>query len=146
MLKKTTTGLQHIGIQAWDLDNSVKFYEALGFERIHRKKTNHNEITVEATFVKIHDLVIELYVLKDQLIEEVNSRSDGHINHFAINVLDIEELFVSFKETDFEMIDDNIQRIDFFDHGVEFFRILGPNKEVIEFNQIMQNASETNQI
>ncbi len=137
MIKDLTTGLQHLGIPAWNLNTSIEFYEKLGFKVIHRKQTYHNDTPVEAAFVQLHEFVIELYELQGEDLAEVKCRQNGHVDHFAINAIDVEKLFEVFQATNFELIDHELQHIDFFDKGVKFFRIMGPSKEVIEFNQIL---------
>ena len=137
MLKNITTGIQHLGIPAWDLDQSVAFYEKLGFELLHRKKTHHNETPVEAAFLKLHNLMIELYQLEGELLEEVKSRKNGHLDHFAINTTDVVALHKMMKAEGYNLLDVDLQTIDFFEKGVKFFRILGPSNEVVEFNQVL---------
>ncbi len=140
MIEETITGLQHLGIPAWSLDASIEFYERLGFKVIHRKKTYHNDTPVEAAFVQINDFIIELYELVGTDLAAIKARADGHVDHFALNTTNVRKLFEQIKNMDFELLDSEIQTIDFFDKGVEFFRILGPSKEIIEFNQIIKSV------
>lgn len=137
MIKELTTGLQHIGIPALNLDASIQFYESIGFELVHRKDIIHNETPVKAAFVSLHALVIELYELRGEDLREIEGRNDGYIDHFAINTTDVMTLHQFFMSNNYEVLDSEIQFIDFFDQGVKFFRIKGPNREVIEFNQKM---------
>ena len=55
----------------------------------------------------------------------------------ALDVTDIEKTFELVKTLGCEMLDSSIQYLPFWDHGVRFFTILGPNKEKVEFSQMM---------
>lgn len=57
----------------------------------------------------------------------------GAIDHIALNVTDIDAVFSKIKELGYEMLDDNIRFLPFWEYGVRFFTIIGPNKEKIEF-------------
>lgn len=137
MIKNHTTGLQHLGIPTRDLDESVRFYEALDFDCMYRKKIKQKGESVEVAFVKLHDLIIELYQSEDEDLETVKNHKDGDINHFAINVKDVSDLFEKMQQSEFHIMDDQLQYMALFDKGVSFFRIRGFNHEVIEFNQIL---------
>lgn len=119
-----TTGLQHIGIPTNCLDASINFYLQLGFEISFRRDN--------VVFMKLHKLLMELYES-----EEI-SRKAGAINHIALNVKDIEAVFRHIKSIGITMLDDKINRLPFFEKGVKFFSVEGPNGERIEFNQIVQ--------
>lgn len=61
----------------------------------------------------------------------------GALDHIALNVTDIEKVFRMVKEQGFTMLDTEIQFLPFWERGVKFFTILGPNKEKIEFSQYL---------
>ncbi|AOT69589.1 VOC family protein [Geosporobacter ferrireducens] len=117
-----TTGLQHIGIPTNCLDTSIKFYMDLGFEPFFKTDT--------VIFMKLHSLLIELYESK-----EVSGKA-GAIDHISLNVKDIESVLEYIKSLKFKILDEEIQALPFFEKGVRFFTIEGPNAEKIEFNQI----------
>ena len=50
---------------------------------------------------------------------------------------DIEEVFRMAKENEFCMLDEEIQFLPFWENGVKFFTLMGPNKEKIEFSQYL---------
>jgi catechol 2,3-dioxygenase-like lactoylglutathione lyase family enzyme len=129
MIKDYTTGLQHIGIPTNSMDKTIEFYKSLGFEIIC--STVIEEGTVKAAFLKLNNIIIEAY-------ENKNARMvAGAIDHIAINVVDINTVFKYMKNQNYELLDDEIQELPFFDNGVLFFTIVGPNAEKIEFNQIL---------
>lgn len=54
----------------------------------------------------------------------------GAIDHIAIDVKNIEELFNVVKKAEaFKMQDQQVNGLLFWEHGVKFFTIEGPNKE-----------------
>ena len=58
----------------------------------------------------------------------------GAIDHIAIDVKNIDDLFLAVKEAGiFKMLDQQVNGLPFWENGVKFFTIEGPNKEKIEF-------------
>ena len=56
-IKEFTTGVQHIGIPTNDINKTIEFYRALGFETALRTVNG----TEEVAFLKLHNLMIETY-------------------------------------------------------------------------------------
>lgn len=129
MLKDNITGLQHIGIPTNVIEDTIKFYKSLDFEIISQTFTEEGNVNV--VFLKLHDIVIEAY--ESNFISE----KTGAIDHIALNVKDIKSIFEYMKLNKYKVVDDEIQFLPFFDKGVKFFTIEGPNREKIEFNQKM---------
>jgi hypothetical protein len=64
--------------------------------------------------------------------------SNGAINHFALDSVDIEQSFKEACALGLDLVEGSIQHIDtFWDNGIRYFNVLGPNHETIEFCQIM---------
>ena len=61
--------------------------------------------------------------------------ADGAYQHVALDVRDIEEMYKKICENGYEVITDGIEQLPFWDNGVKFFMIKGPNEERIEFCQ-----------
>ena len=57
----------------------------------------------------------------------------GAINHIAIDVKNIDKVFSLVKSLDMEMTDNNVNSLPFWENGVKFFTIIGPNRERVEF-------------
>lgn len=51
--------------------------------------------------------------------------------------LDIEAAFSEAKKNDFTLLDNEVNELPFWDNGVRFFTILGPNNEKVEFSQYL---------
>ena len=120
-IKDFTTGVQHIGIPTNDINKTIEFYHALGFETALRTVNG----TEEVAFLQLHNLIIETHQAKMEY---------GAIDHIAIDVKNIENLFLVVKEAGtFKMLDQQVNGLPFWENGVKFFTIEGPNKEKIEF-------------
>lgn len=117
------TGIQHIGIPTNDIQSTKDFYHSLGF--ITELETENNGEKV--AFLRLKDLVIETYQNGMAVMQS------GAINHVAIDVKNIDEVFSLVKSLDVEMADKNVNSLPFWENGVRFFTITGPNKERIEF-------------
>jgi predicted enzyme related to lactoylglutathione lyase len=121
------TGIQHIGIPTNDIDKTILFYQKLGFE-MKFSTVNNNE---KVAFLKLGDVVIETYENKQAVMKE------GAINHIALNVTDVMQLYKMAKESNYKLVNDEVEFLPFWENGVKFFKILGPNKEQIEFSQYL---------
>ena len=128
-MKEIATGLQHIGVPTGDMDATIHFYHALGFETIF--ETVNAEAGGRVNFFKLGDLVIETYEVTDP------AKAPGAVDHIAINVKDIEEAFRFVNEAGLNNTYDIIHSLPFFENGVKFFTIEGANKEKVEFNQFL---------
>ena len=118
-------GLQHIGIPTLSMEKSIDFYQKIGFSILWNTQLEASNEKV--VFIKLGNLVIELYESKEATMKT------GSIDHIALNVIEIDRLFNYIKEQNLTILDDSVQSLPFWDKGVKFFTILGPNSEKIEF-------------
>ena len=119
------TGLQHIGVPTNDIDKTIAFYTALGFEVAHRADNGAEPVA----FLRLGDLMIETYQ---------NGRAAGTagaVDHIALNVTDVERARNIADGLGLEVIEEG--RLPFWENGVKYFTILGPNGEKLEFNQYL---------
>ena len=128
-LKNYSTGIQHIGIPTNDIEKTIAFYKELGFETA--LQTINKEADEKVAFLKLKTLVIETYENKAAKFES------GAIDHVAINVNNIEELYQYISEKKLNTTNDTIHFLPFWENGVRFFTIEGPNMEKIEFSQYL---------
>lgn len=122
-IKDFTTGVQHIGIPTNDINKTIEFYHALGFATALRTVNG----TEEVAFLQLHNLIIETYQ------NHQAAMAYGAIDHIAIDVKNIGELLDVVKAGNFKMLDTQVNGLPFWENGVKFFTIEGPNKEKIEF-------------
>lgn len=128
-LKNYSTGIQHIGIPTNDIEKTIAFYKELGFETA--LQTINKEADEKVAFLKLKTLVIETYENKAAKLES------GAIDHVAVNVNDIEEVYQYISEKKLNTTNDTIHFLPFWENGVKFFTIEGPNMEKIEFSQYL---------
>lgn len=130
--------LQHIGIPVRNLEHTTRYYDLLGFEEVMRKPFDHAEGQGTCVMMQKGDIMMEFYQLPQSTIErEVITRKDGQIDHIAFDVQDIAIAFDTLKSGGFAPLQDAPVHLDFWDRGVKFFHIVGPDGERLEFNQIM---------
>ena len=105
-IKDFTTGVQHIGIPTNDINKTIEFYHALGFETALRTVNG----TEEVAFLQLHNLIIETYQNHQAKMEY------GAIDHIAIDVKNIEDLFLVVKEAGtFKMLDQQVNGLPFWE-------------------------------
>ena len=120
-----STGLQHVGIPTNDIAKTIAFYETLGFRVVHRKDNRGEDVA----FLKMGDLVLETYE---------NHKAvgiSGAIDHIALNVTDVEEAHRIAGDLGMDVIEEG--QLPFWENGVRYFTVLGPNGEKVEFNQYL---------
>ena len=119
------TGMQHIGLPTNDFAKTLEFYGALGFEVAYQTMLNGEPVG----FLKLGDLVIETYE---------NGKAVGRagaVDHIAINVTDVAEARRIADGMGLEVIEKG--KLPFWQNGVQYFTVLGPNQEKLEFNQYL---------
>lgn len=124
-IRTKITGIQHVGVPTDDIQKSILFYKGLGFGIVWQ--TINEQDGTSVVFLQLGNLIMEVYENKQA------SMKSGAIDHIALNVTDIGAVFSKIKELGYEMLDDNIRYLPFWEYGVRFFTIIGPNKEKIEF-------------
>ena len=129
-LKTYATGIQHIGIPTNDIEKTIAFYQKLGFEIAFQ--TINEEAKEKVAFLKLGTLVVETYENKGAKMK------NGAIDHVAINVKDIEEVYRYIEENQMNTTNDIIHYLPFWEKGVRFFTIEGVNKEKVEFSQYVR--------
>ncbi|MCI7288453.1 MAG: VOC family protein [Blautia sp.] len=128
-LREQLNGVQHIGIPTNDIENTIEFYQKLGFEIAFQ--TVNEEANEKVVFLKLHTLVIETYENKAAVMQS------GAINHIAIDVKDIEKVYAMINQAGLNSTQDTVHFLPFWENGVKFFTIEGPNKEKVEFSQYL---------
>ena len=130
MINTFTSGVQHIGIPTNDMNATIDFYQRLGFKIAF--ETIIKEENCRVCFLKLDNLCIEAYENHQAVMKP------GAIDHIAIDTTDIAAAFEFAKKGGFKLLDTEIQSIpSFWAKGVKFFKIEGPNRENIEFCQIL---------
>ena len=128
-LKEQLNGVQHIGIPTNDIEKTIEFYQKLGFEIAFQ--TVNEEANEKVAFLKLHTLFIETYENKAAAMQA------GAVDHIAIDVKDIEKVYSMIDRAGLNSTQDTIHFLPFWEKGVKFFTIEGPNKEKVEFSQYL---------
>ncbi|WP_291527235.1 VOC family protein [Bifidobacterium sp. UBA744] len=124
------TGVQHVGIPSKDLNVTLDYYKKLGFKQFG--PFPFDEGRKQCAFLRFGNLTIETWT------GDPAPMQNGAINHVALNTPDIEKTFEDAKAMGLELVEGSIQSIPtFWDNGIKYFNVLGPNHETIEFCQIL---------
>lgn len=122
-------GLQHVGLPTNDLKATIAFYESLGFETVYQVR---NEAAGEdVAFLRLKNLTIEAYENGQAAMQS------GAIDHIAIDVDDVEASYRLAQEQGCQIVSNGVEFLPFWQNGVKFFILLGPNQERVEFNQYL---------
>lgn len=137
MLKQYLDGtLQHIGLPTDDMEKTVAFYQSIGFEILHERLDNGKPLK----FLGLGNVVMETYMAKNGA-----ANKPGAIHHLAFNCTDIVGCVKMLQDQHYQIIE-GPNYLPFWDHGVEYVSILGPNAEVLEFNQRFASEEEKNTV
>jgi hypothetical protein len=98
-----------------------------GFLIIQAPLHDHKRVA----FLKLGDVVIEAYE------SDETAAHTGAIDHFALNVSDIQAVHSLVRSLGYQELENGIQTLPFFSHGVSYFTIQGPNAEKVEFAQYL---------
>jgi len=131
------TGLQHVGIPVTNLRASESFYQGLGFTNVMAAPFEFNGDLGTCIMMKRDTIMMELYQFPDKELAGIKSRGDGHVDHIAFDVPDIDAAFATLKNAGYTMVESTPTFLKFWDNGVRFFNILGPDGERLEFNQVL---------
>ena len=128
-LREQLYGIQHVGIPTNHIEMTIAYYEKLGFEIAFR--TVNEAADEKVAFLKLGTLVIETYENKAAALKP------GAIDHVAIDVKNIEKVHEMITGAGLNTTQDEVHFLPFWENGVRFFTIEGPNKEKVEFSQYL---------
>lgn len=126
-IKNLVLGLQHIGIPTNSIKETIDFFTSLDFTIIYETDNKGEHVA----FLKLGDVVIETYENHQAAMKP------GAIDHVALNVSDIDATYDKVRQLGYEALEKGIMSLPFFDHGVKYFTISGPNLEKVEFSQYL---------
>lgn len=135
LLAGNLTGPQHLGIPVTDIARSRAFYERLGFKQILGAELPEGTDSIKVAMMDLNGFVIEVYQMTPKELPGVRARKDGHIDHIALNVLDIGKAFVELKAAGLAIVEKEPVYLPFWEKGVRFFNVLGPDGERVEFTE-----------
>ncbi len=139
LLQGNLKGLQHLGLPVTDLERSKAFYSQLGFVEAMRTDLLRDTGNIHVAMMEHEGFTIELYQLPEQERQAIAKRTDGHIDHIALDVMDIEQAYAEICAAGLEVLEDDAPvYLPFWSQGVRYFTVRGPDGEKVEFNQILK--------
>jgi lactoylglutathione lyase len=136
-MKLKLNHIQHAGIPVTDIKVSEAFYERLGFKNVMATTFQYNGYTGNVAMMKLNEMIIELYQMPENELQEIRQRKNGHIDHIAFDVDDIDKTFSELKNNGFNILEEAPVFLSFWKNGCKYFNITGPDGERLEFNQIL---------
>jgi catechol 2,3-dioxygenase-like lactoylglutathione lyase family enzyme len=130
--------LHHAGIPVTDIAVSEAFYTLLGFKNIMQSNFMMEGETGTCIMMENNTAIIELYQLPGKKLDEIRKRKDGHIDHIAFDVDDIDTTFALLKAASFNVLEEAPVYLSFWKKGCRYFNITGPDGERLEFNQVIK--------
>ena len=130
--------IQHMGIPVTDIKVSEAFYERLGFKNVMATTFIYNGGTGNVVMMQQHEMTIELYQMPEAELKEIRERKNGHIDHIAFDVDEIDGTFATLKENGFTILEEKPVFLSFWKKGCKYFNITGPDGERLEFNEIIK--------
>jgi len=131
------TDIQHVGIPVTSIETSEKFYSNLGFENVMRANFKHDDEEGICIMMKQGNIAIELYQMPQKELPAIAARKDGHVDHVAFDVVDIDKTFAVIKDAGYNILEPAPVFLQFWENGCKYFNIAGPDGERLEFNQIL---------
>lgn len=134
MVADNVKGYQHMGIPADNIEETRKFYTSLGFDVKYETVNNGKPVV----FFELGDILIETYEK-----EEGVTHRTGAVDHIALNATDIVKCHEELKKGGFTIAEGPCH-LPFWDHGVVYIVVNGPNDERVEFIQQFKSEEEKN--
>jgi lactoylglutathione lyase len=97
----------------------------------------HPEGTGHVAMLQLAEITLELYEFPASALDEIRSRPNGHIDHIAFDVADIDAAFATLTAAGLTPLEPAPVLLPFWANGCRYFNILGPDGERLEFNQIL---------
>jgi catechol 2,3-dioxygenase-like lactoylglutathione lyase family enzyme len=141
LLSGNLQGVQHLGVFVPDIEKAIAFYsDKLKFSVEDNLHISADAGDIKIAFVERDGMVIELVQLVGEALEEVKSRGNGHIDHFALDVLDIQDAIQTHLERGIALHPSTAggpKSFPLFAKGVNYVFFSGPFTEKIEFIQAL---------
>ncbi len=126
LCKSHIKGIQHIGIPTQKYQETLEFYQTLGFEIVNQEEYQGKNVS----FLRIGNVMLEVYE------SETTAEVTGSIDHIALSVEKVDRLF-SWMQGTFKLLSKEVEELPYWQNGIRFFKVEGPNHEVIELCEIL---------
>lgn len=125
MAEEALSALDHIGIRSPDVEQSAAFYESLGFHRAAAFSLPEDGSKV--VFMQQADTMLEIY--------QGDPTQAATIDHIAMKVPNVDRLYAELSASGFTIEEKEVMQLPFWQSGIRYFNVVGPNAERIEFCQ-----------
>jgi catechol 2,3-dioxygenase-like lactoylglutathione lyase family enzyme len=139
-MQEYVNGFQHLGLPVTDLTRSRVFYMRLGFQPVMEKRIAVKGGTVQVLMMDLNGFILELYRLAGDELSEIAERNDGHIDHLALDVRDIDAAFEAVRAAGLAPLEDAPGFLPFWENGIKFFNVRGPDGEKVEFCERLKES------
>ena len=126
LYKRHIKGIQHIGIPTDKYSETLDFYKSLGFEDINQEEVQGKKVA----FLRIHNVMLEVYECENP------EKRTGSIEHLALSVEKVDKLYQEML-SEYKVLSPEVESLPYWKNGIRFFKVEGPNREVIEFCEIL---------
>ena len=126
LYKRHIKGIQHIGIPTDKYSETLDFYKSLGFEDINQEDVQGKK----TAFLLIHNVMLEVYECENP------EKRTGSIEHLALSVEKVDRLYQEML-SEYKVLSPEVESLPYWKNGIRFFKVEGPNREVIEFCEIL---------
>ena len=135
----TINRLQHVGIPVTDVVKSEAFYNRFGFNKVMQSAFTSEGETGTCVMMRLNEVIIELYQMPVKQLQEIKNRKNGHVDHIAFDVDDADAVFKTLSaDGSFTILEEQPVFLPFWKNGCKYFNILGPDGEILEFNEIIK--------
>jgi len=135
MLEGNVQGLQHLGLPVTDIDRSKVFYNQIGFRVILETELASDNGAIQVVFLAMNGFILELYQPVGAEWEDIRARHDGHIDHVALDVLDINQAYDAIRAAGLQPLEEAPKFLPFWEKGIRYFNVRGPDGEKVEFSE-----------
>lgn len=135
MLGNNLKGFQHIGLPVTDIEQSAAFYQQFGFKEVMHAEVPAGDEVINVKMLELGGMLLELYQPVGDELADISTRNHGHVDHFALDVENIDEVFATVKAAGFQPLQDAPITLSTFwnNRGASYFFIEGPDGERVEF-------------
>lgn len=128
--------IQHVGIPVTNLRVSEAFYSGLGFQKVMEATFEHEGENGTCMMMRQGAILMELYEMPAGARKEIASRKDGHIDHIAFDVEDVDAVFKTLTKAgyrEWQLIQSNLKKAIFSSTSSKKPRIVmqySPNNDI----------------
>jgi catechol 2,3-dioxygenase-like lactoylglutathione lyase family enzyme len=130
-------GLSHVGIATTDIRASIAFYSQLGFREVADRGHGARRGRFASALLEQEGFRIRVAHRSGRASDAKSERSDGHIDHVALNLRDVDSAYAELNAAGFRPLEDSPVTLSMGQMSSRIFNIRGPSGEKIEMAQAL---------